>query len=76
MRAGFAEPFAVNPIASSPEVQKAFGKQLTNLPRPRSSFFTSEEVRGSHGPMASPDHDDRRMYFTVEGDQRGWAGTF
>ena len=33
MRSGFVEPFAVNPIASSPEVRKAFGKQLTNLLR-------------------------------------------
>src|SRR5262245_13990232 len=33
MRAVLTEPFAANLIASPPEVQKAFGKQLTNLLR-------------------------------------------
>ena len=33
MRAVLTEPLAANLIASPPEVQKAFGKQLTNLLR-------------------------------------------
>jgi hypothetical protein len=33
MRAVLTKPFAANRIASPPEVQEAFGKQLTNLLR-------------------------------------------
>lgn len=47
MRAVLTEPFAANLIASPPEVQKAFGKQLTNLLRDlRHPSLRAKKYRG------------------------------
>jgi hypothetical protein len=69
MRVALTEPFAANLIASPPEVQKPFGKQLTNLLRdlrhPLCERRSTRSVRDYGRPRIN---DDWRMYFTIEGD--------
>jgi plasmid maintenance system killer protein len=69
MRAVLAEPFAANLIASPPEVQKALGKQLTNLLRDlRHPPCERRSTRSVRGLWQARINDDWRMYFTIEGD--------
>ena len=69
MRAVLTEPFAVNLIASPPEVQKAFGKQLTNLLRDlRHPSLRAKKYEERTGLWQARINDDWRMYFTIEGD--------
>src|SRR5262249_6716881 len=59
MRAVLTEQFAANLIARPPEVEKAFGKQLTNLLRDLRHPSFRAKKGGTHGPLASP--DQRRL---------------
>ena len=69
MRAVLTEPFAANLIASPPEVQKAFGKQLTNLLRDlRHPSLRAKKYEERSGLWQARINDDWRMYFTIEGD--------
>src|SRR5262249_62310335 len=69
MRAVLTEPFAVNLIASPPEVQKAFGKQLTNLLRDLGHpSLRAKKYEERTGLWQARINDDWRMYFTIEGD--------
>src|SRR5215470_3734059 len=69
MRAVLTEPFAANLIASPPEVQKAFGKQLTNLLRYlRHPSLRAKKYEERTGLWQLRINDDWRMYFTIEGD--------
>jgi hypothetical protein len=69
MRAVLTEPFAANLIASPPEVQKAFGKQLTNLLRDlRHPSLRAKKYEERRGLWQARINDDWRMYFTIEGD--------
>src|SRR5262245_14327439 len=69
MRAVLTEPFAANLIASPPEVQKAFGKQLTNLLRDlRHPSLRAKKYEERTGLWQARINDDWRMYFTIEGD--------
>ena len=52
------EPFAANLIASPPEVQKAFGKQLTRPPRRPAPSLRAKKYEQRTGLWQSPDHDD------------------
>ena len=68
MRAVLTEPFAANLIASPPEVQKAFGKQLTNLLRDlRHPSLRAKKYEERTGLWQARVNDDWRMYFTIEG---------
>jgi hypothetical protein len=68
MRAVLTEPFAANLIASPPEVQKAFGKQLTNLLRDlRHPSLRAKKYEERTGLWQARINDDWRMYFTIEG---------
>jgi len=58
MRAVLTEPFAANLIASPPEVQKAFGKQLTRPPRRPAPSLRAKKYEQRTGLWQSPDHDD------------------
>jgi hypothetical protein len=69
MRAVLTEPFAANLIASPPEVQKAFGKQLTNLLRDlRHPSLRAKKYQEHTGLWQARINDDWRMFFTIEGD--------
>src|SRR5262249_30969062 len=69
MRAVLTEPFAASLIASPPEVQKAFGKQLTNLLRDlRHPSLRAKKYEERTGLWQARINDDWRMYFTIEGD--------
>ena len=69
MCAVLTEPFAANLIASPPEVQKAFGKQLTNLLRYlRHPSLRAKKYEERTGLWQARINDDWRMYFTIEGD--------
>jgi hypothetical protein len=60
MRAVLTEPFAANLIASPPEVQKAFGKQLTNLLRDlRHPSLRAKKYEERTGLWQAP--DQRRL---------------
>ena len=69
MRAVLTEPFAANLIASPPEVQKAFGKQLNeSAPRPPAPSLQARKYEERTGLWQARINDDWRMYFTIEGD--------
>jgi hypothetical protein len=56
-------------LRSPPEVQKAFGKQLTNLLRDlRHSSLRAKKYEKRTGLWQARINDDWRMYFTIEGD--------
>src|SRR4029453_6992561 len=78
MRAVLTEPFAANLIASPPEVQKAFGKQLTNLLRdlrhPSLRAKNYEERTGLFG-MPILEVDRARSIIVLKRSMRsGFAG--
>ena len=71
MRAVLTEPFARNLIASPPEIQKLFGKQLTNLLRDRRHrSLDAKKFPESGDPnlWSARVNDDWRFYFTIDGD--------
>jgi len=69
MRAVLTEPFVANLIASPPEVQKAFGKQLTNLLRDlRHPSLRAKKYEERTGLWQARINDDWRIYFTIESD--------
>jgi hypothetical protein len=69
MRAVLTEPFAANLIASPPEIQKAFGKQLTNLLRDlRHPSLRAKRYEERAGLWQARINDDWRMFFTIERD--------
>ena len=63
MRAVLTESFAANLIASPPEVQKAFGKQLTNLLRDlRHPSLRAKKYEERTRIWQARINDDWRMY--------------
>jgi len=65
MRAVLTESFAANLIASPPEVQKAFGKQLTNLLRDlrHPSLRAKKYEERTRRLWQARINDDWRMYY-------------
>jgi len=70
MRAELTEPFVANLIASPPEIQRLFGKQLANLLRDlRHPSLRAKKFDPGRGLWQARINDDWRFYFTIEGDR-------
>ena len=70
MRAELTEPFADNLIASPPEIQRLFGKQLANLLRDlHHPSLRAKKFDPAQGLWQARINDDWRFYFTIEGDR-------
>jgi hypothetical protein len=69
MRVVLTEPFAANLVASPPEIQKLFGKQLAHLLRDlRHPSLRAKRYDERAGLWQGRVNDDWRFYFTIEGD--------
>jgi plasmid maintenance system killer protein len=69
VRAVLTEPFAANLIASPPEIQRLFGKQLANLLRDlRHPSLRAKKYDEKRKLWQARVNDDWRFFFTIEGD--------
>lgn len=69
MRVVLTEPFAANLVASPPEIQKLFGKQLAHLLRDlRHPSLRAKKHDERAGLWQARINDDWRFYFTIEAD--------
>jgi hypothetical protein len=69
MRAELTEPFVANLIASPPEIQRLFGKQLAHLLRDlRHPSLRAKKFDPGRSLWQARINDDWRFYFTIVGD--------